>query len=120
MLSIIRGVLARPPTDRPPVHFFYGARRPEDAFELTSFADLQPGAAEVEFQIALSVADDIPAAAWPGLRGLIHDVVEREAASLLPEAEVYLAGPPAMTRATHEMLIRRQVPRERIHFDSFY
>ena len=120
MLSIVRGAMSRPPAACTAVHLFYGARRPEDAFALASLANFGPDSSDVDFKLALSAANDLSAGAWPGLRGLIHDVVEREAAGLLAEAEVYFAGPPAMTRATHEMLIRRQVPPERIHFDSFY
>lgn len=59
-----------------------------------------------------------PPAGWSGVDGLVTAAVD----ILLPglaDAEVYLAGPPAMARAVADQVRRHAIPADRVHVDSF-
>jgi len=120
MLSILRAALLRLNATSRSATLFYGARRPEDIVDLARCADLAAAGASIDYRVVLSAADDVEPEIWPGLRGMVHEAVEREAASVLPAAETFVAGPPPMVEASVAMLRRHGVSPERIHYDSFY
>lgn len=51
-------------------------------------------------------------------KGFVHEAVERFG-QRLPEAEVFIAGPPPMVDATIRMLVRQKVRLNAIHYDRF-
>lgn len=120
MVSILRAALRRPDAIGRRATLFYGARRPEDIVDLGCFADLGAARASIDYRIVLSAADDIEPGIWPGLRGMVHEAVERDDGAIIAAAETFVAGPPPMVEASIAVLRRGGVPDSRIHFDSFY
>jgi propane monooxygenase reductase subunit len=95
-----------------PAVYYYGAREEQDLFHLEELTALEAALPDFRFVPALSDA------AWEGETGLITDVVDRSEPDL-SEVEAYLCGPPPMVEAAQEMLIRRGVSEEHIHYDKF-
>lgn len=98
-----------------PVHFFFGARRPEDLYHLERIRGFVEAMPCLQFIPALSESwpDD-----WDGETGMITDAVARRLASLR-NFDAYLCGPPAMIDAAIPLLIERGVRRQNIYFDAF-
>jgi propane monooxygenase reductase subunit len=110
ILSLLRS-MAELGIERPAV-YYYGAREEEDLFHLDELQALADALPNFRFVPALSDAD------WEGETGLITDVVDRSEPDL-GEVDAYLCGPPPMVDAATELLVRRGLPEERIHFDKF-
>jgi propane monooxygenase reductase subunit len=110
ILSLLR-LMADRGVARPAV-YYYGAREEQDLFHLEELTALEAALPDFRFVPALSDA------AWEGETGLITDVVDRSEPDL-SEVEAYLCGPPPMVEAAQEMLIRRGVSEEHIHYDKF-
>lgn len=114
MLSVAQGVLAE--GGARPVHFFLGLRDERDLGAAAELQSLDP--ARVKSTVVLSQPTEPQT--WRGPTGFVHQVVEAQLASRLPEADIYLAGPPPMIDALQDLLmIRLRVPFDQIHFDRF-
>jgi toluene monooxygenase electron transfer component len=117
MLGIVRGALRSPELRNARVNLFYGGRACDDIVQPTAFADIASECGgRLSFHVAASEPDD---KTWTGERGFIHDLVDRSFGPELKNFEIYVAGPPAMTRATLDMFARRNVPTDQIHCDDF-
>lgn len=117
MLAVVRGALRSPELRNSRVNLFYGGRACDDIVQPATFADI---AAEcggrLSFRVAASESDD---KTWTGERGFIHDLVDRSFGPDLRNFEIYVAGPPAMTKASLDMFARHNVPTGQIHCDDF-
>jgi len=101
------------------LHFFYGARTPQDLAAAPMLAPLPGFGDQLRYDEAVSqpAADD----QWSGHVGFIHDVVEQKLGPTLADCEIYFAGPLPMVQATMDMLmVRRGVPFAQIHYDRFF
>ena len=117
MLAIVRGALRSPALRASKISLFYGGRTADDIVGLATFGDISPElGGRFSFHVAASEPKD---EAWGGERGFIHDLVERSLDPDLKNFEIYVAGPPAMTKASLEMFARHSVPTEQIHYDDF-
>lgn len=119
IVSIVRAAIGWRSAPARPVSLFYGGRGPADVVDFASLLG-EAATAVCRPVTVLSDADDVPQSTWPGPRGMVHEVVERETGGALGDREVYVAGPPAMVQATLDMLRRNNVEAERVHYDSFY
>lgn len=98
------------------VRFFYGARSTADLCGEPQLAQLPGYGERLHFRAAISDPDP----QWTGPSGFIHELVEADLGSKLPEFDFYFAGPPAMITAVQELLVvRHRVPHNQIHFDRF-
>lgn len=119
LLSVLRH-LAENGIDRE-VHFFYGARTPEDLFYTEEIAELGRRFTTFTFTAVLSDSED---ADWSALGlptgelGMVTDAVERRQL-ILPDHDVYLCGPPPMVDAALALLERERVPIQQTHYDKF-
>jgi toluene monooxygenase electron transfer component len=77
-------------------------------------------AARTELHSAISDPAAQDAHLWAGHRGYIHEVVGMVAHERLADCEFYVCGPARMVEAVQGLILARGVPRERLHFDSFY
>ncbi|MEY2632081.1 MAG: hypothetical protein RIR00_735, partial [Pseudomonadota bacterium] len=117
MLSIARGAAAAGLLGGRRLHFFYGARTPQDVCGGPELAAL--GLADEVLRYVPVVSQ--PDASWQGETGFVHDAMARRLEGPLTGYEFYFAGPPPMTQALQEMLMLSQrVPFEQIHFDRFF
>ena len=74
----------------------------------------------MSFRIGLSAP--LAGEHWDGPTGLIHDIALAEYLTDHPDlgqVEFYLCGPPAMLRATRDMLAQLGVDEDHIAFDDF-
>lgn len=114
MLSIARGVLAG--DDRRRAQFFVGMRSQADLGCLDALADLDTS--RVAVTTVLSEPRELPR--WEGPSGFVHEEAERCIGPAHDRFDYYFAGPPAMVDAVQQLLmVRKQVPFDRIHFDRF-
>jgi Na+-transporting NADH:ubiquinone oxidoreductase subunit F len=102
------------------VSFWYGARSFSDLFYTEYFEKLEKEHPNFSFHTALSEpkAEDI----WKGQVGFIHSYLHAyylSSHSRPGEVEYYLCGPPAMIKASLEMLKSLGVSDEMIAFDEF-
>lgn len=96
-----------------PCKFFYGARNGSELCYVDEFAADE----QVDYVPVLSesVSED-----WNGRTGFVHAVaVEWLRNQDLANLDVYVCGPPAMLKATMDMLAELGVPRNQIKFDDF-
>ncbi|MGQ4618934.1 2Fe-2S iron-sulfur cluster-binding protein [Nocardia sp. R7R-8] len=102
------------------VHFYYGARTPQDLFYLDEILELGATLAEFEFVVCLSESMD--PASIPGSivaeGGNVTDVVARREPGI-GRAEVYLCGPPPMVDAALELLEANNTPKDQVFYDKF-
>jgi propane monooxygenase reductase subunit len=105
--------------NRRPVHFYYGARTPEDLFYLEEILALGSTLTDFVFVACLSESMD------PQLtrsieveQGNVTDVVGRRETDL-SRTEVYLCGPPPMVDAALELLAAGGTPNDQIFYDKF-
>ncbi len=106
-------------TDRR-VSFWYGARSRQEIFYQEYFDGLARRFSNFSFHLALS--EPQPADNWHASTGFIHEVLAEEYLKKHPQVraiEFYLCGPPAMIKATKEMLIGCGVSESQISFDEF-
>lgn len=93
---------------------FYGARTIKDLYDHEYFEELNDTYDHFLYYPALSE----PGKKWPGKTGFIHTVIDNV---LTPETakEAYLCGPPIMIDAVTEVLVSKNIPKERIWYDKF-
>ena len=114
MLSIARGVLAG--DDQRRAQFFIGMRSQADLGGLDALADLDT--TRIAVRTVLSEPRALPR--WEGPSGFVHEEAERRIGHAHDHFDYYFAGPPAMVDAVQQLLmVRKQVPFDRIHFDRF-
>jgi len=102
------------------VSYWYGARSRQELFYQDYFEKLAREFPNFTFHLALS--EPQPTCHWTGPTGFIHEVLlenylkeHADPASV----EFYLCGPPAMIKATTEMLEGLNIPSNQIAFDEF-
>lgn len=106
-------------TDRK-VSYWYGARSLNDLFYVDYFRALEKEHPNFTFKYALSEPDENDN--WTGYTGFIHRYLLENYLSSHPDlskTEFYLCGPPAMVRASKQMLTDLKVKDEMIAFDEF-
>ena len=96
--------------------YFFGARSARDLFLVDEMKGLEKRLPHFEFIPALS--DPRPEDRWDGETGLITEVVDRRVGDL-SHAEAYLCGSPLMIDACIEVLRRKGLAEDRIHYDKF-
>lgn len=102
------------------VSYWYGARSLQELFYQDTFEELARAHDNFTFHVALS--EPLPADGWKSHIGFIHDVLRREYLEKHQDPasiEYYLCGPPAMVRASREMLEEFEVPPAQILYDEF-
>lgn len=120
MISIARGVASDPNLAGLKLHFLYGGRTPQDVCGQDMLETLSGFGERIRFHAAVSNPPADAPNAWTGHSGFVHDLADALFGEKLNDMEIYFAGPPAMGTAVQQMLIARQVPFERVHFDQFY
>ncbi|SDH06030.1 CDP-4-dehydro-6-deoxyglucose reductase [Pseudomonas benzenivorans] len=95
-----------------PVHLYWGARRPEDFYQLPSWAEWQSLPNLLLHQV---VSDQC---AWPGRCGLLHEAVREDFADL-KALHVYASGSPAMVYATLDALVEAGMDAQQMRADVF-
>ncbi|PPJ09829.1 CDP-6-deoxy-delta-3,4-glucoseen reductase [Nocardia nova] len=105
--------------NRRPVHFYYGARTPEDLFYLEEILALGSTLTDFVFVACLSESmDPQPTRSIEVEQGNVTDVVGRRETDL-SRTEVYLCGPPPMVDAALELLAAGGTPNDQIFYDKF-
>lgn len=95
-----------------PVHLYWGARRADDFYALPHWQQWQ---ALDNLSLQQVVSDD---PAWPGRRGLLHQVL-REDFSDLSALHVYASGSPAMVYGTLDALVEAGMAPSQMRADVF-
>ncbi len=113
MVSIARGAAATGLTAHRKVHFLYGCRSRADLFDPSLVTSIDPA-------ISLTAVLSEPDAGWDGATGFLHDHADATFGAALAEAEIYFAGPAAMSGAIQRMAHDSGVPMTQLHFDEFY
>lgn len=115
VVSVARAAVEAMPGRR--LLVFEGARTREDLCFPALMGAAQGGVAAYT-PVLSAEADD---SGWDGVRGFVHEEVERAVGHRAAECEFYFAGPPPMTEALQRLLIVNwSVPLARIHFDRFF
>ncbi|UJX45708.1 2Fe-2S iron-sulfur cluster-binding protein [Xanthobacter sp. YC-JY1] len=115
VVSVARAAVEAMPGRR--LFVFEGARTREDLCFPALMGAAQGGVAAYT-PVLSAEADD---SGWDGVRGFVHEEVERAVGHRAAECEFYFAGPPPMTEALQKLLIVNwTVPLARIHFDRFF
>lgn len=118
MISIARGAAEAGMLKDRRLHFFYGARTPQDVCGQTLLANLDGFDTQLFYY---PVVSDPSAEGWQGKTGFVHQAIAPVLDETLANFEFYFAGPPPMTQALQEMLmLEHRVPFEQIHFDRFF
>lgn len=102
-----------------PVHFYYGARTPNDLFYVDEINSL--GETLVDFTFVACVSDAAGVASSESIsveEGNVTDVVQRLEPGIA-KAEVYLCGPPPMVDAALDFLEVCGTPNDQIFYDKF-
>ncbi len=95
-----------------PVHLYWGARRPEDFYQLPHWADWQ----QLPRLHLHKVVSDV--CAWEGRCGLLHEAVCEDFADLKP-LHVYVSGSPVMVYATLDALVAAGMDASQMRADVF-
>lgn len=95
-----------------PVHLYWGARRPEDFYELPHWAQWQ----QLDNLFLHQVVSD--SCGWQGRCGLLHEAV-REDFPDLKALHVYASGSPAMVYATLDALVEAGMDAHQMRADVF-
>lgn len=120
MVSIARGAAQAGMLRDRQLHFFYGARTPQDVCGEEFLRDLPGFGTSLHFHPVVSQPDGA-ATPWHGATGFVHERVGQVLAGRMTDCEFYFAGPPPMTQALQSMLmLDHRVPFEQIHFDRFF
>ncbi|MFG1214589.1 2Fe-2S iron-sulfur cluster-binding protein [Xanthobacter flavus] len=115
VVSVARAAVAASPGRR--LFVFEGARTREDLCFPALMGTAQDGV--TVYTPVLSAEAD--GSGWDGVRGFVHEEVERAVGPRAEESEFYFAGPPPMTEALQKLLVVKwTVPIARIHFDRFF
>ena len=121
MLSIIRHLANESSAKVRKVHFFFGGRRPEDMICEKYIQPFAKNFSELSIYNSVSERSKKNLDNWSGSVGFIHELVEKVLNVRAPEFEFYAAGPPAMNDSLVRLLqLKRNVPFEQIHYDSFF
>jgi len=126
MISIARGMAADPALRDVKLHFLYGGRSGKDLCGKDMLAALPGFGERIRYHAAVSAPaanEGEPAGAVPldvDHIGFVHELADVLLGERLADMEIYFAGPPAMGAAVQQMLLARQVPFDRVHFDQFY
>jgi MocE subfamily Rieske [2Fe-2S] domain protein len=102
------------------ISYWYGARSRQELFYQDDFAALAARFPNFSFHPALS--EPLPADAWDGPTGLIHQALKRGYLDAHPDprqVDYYLCGPPAMILAARIMLAEIGVGLDQVFFDEF-
>ncbi|MBF7730117.1 CDP-6-deoxy-delta-3,4-glucoseen reductase [Pseudomonas sp. N040] len=97
---------------RHPVHLYWGARRPEDFYQLAHWADWEQMA---NVHLHRVVSDQC---GWGGRCGLLHQAVREDFADLAG-LHVYASGSPAMIYATLDALVEAGMDPSQMRADVF-
>jgi propane monooxygenase reductase subunit len=117
VLSIVRHMSESGNTR--PVHFYYGARTPNDLFYVDEIIAL--GTTLVDFTFVACVSDSAGTESTETLAvelGNVTDVVRRLEPQIA-KSEVYLCGPPPMVDAALAFLDIAGTPSDQIFYDKF-
>lgn len=118
MLSITRGAVEAGLLENRRLHFFYGARTPQDVCGRSMLETLEGFGERIVYYPVVSEPGDM---GWEGATGFVHSHLSTALPDTLTSFEFYFAGPPPMTQALQEMLmVDCGVPFEQIHFDRFF
>jgi toluene monooxygenase electron transfer component len=120
ILSIARAAVRDPLLKGRHIAAFYGGRAPADICVTQFWNDDPLLSSGAELHTAISDADAEGASAWVGHRGFIHEVVDAVARERMKDCEFYICGPARMVEAVQDLIVTQGVPRQRLHFDSFY
>ncbi|AOW94553.1 CDP-6-deoxy-delta-3,4-glucoseen reductase [Rhodococcus sp. WMMA185] len=102
-----------------PVHFYYGARTPDDLFYLDEILGLGKNLTDFAFVACLSESmEPAPPGQITVEEGNVTDVVSRRESDL-GKAEVYLCGPPPMVDAALALLEVGGTPKDQVFYDKF-
>ncbi|KXU85577.1 oxidoreductase [Paraburkholderia monticola] len=126
MISIARGMAADPALCDVNLHFLYGGRSDKDLCG-KDMVEALPGFGErIRYYAAVS-APEVYEGGQRGVAaiavdhiGFVHELADVLLGERLRNMEIYFAGPSAMGTAVQQMLLARQVPFDRVHFDQFY
>ena len=102
------------------VSYWFGARNASELFYLDYFEKLQEEYENFSFHTALSESESDYE--WKGFSGFIHDVTYQNYLKNHPHLkniDFYICGPPAMIRASVEMLVDTGVNGDQISYDEF-
>ncbi|MCC3314946.1 2Fe-2S iron-sulfur cluster-binding protein [Nocardia africana] len=118
MVSVARGLAARADAGARRLHFFYGGRGAADMCAREFVDEVTPSLLNAFLSEAISGEPD---GDWTGARGYVHELLAAYDLPDLADHDIYVAGPPVMTDAVVRFLVlERQVPAERVHFDRFF
>lgn len=126
MISIARGMAADPALRDVNLHFLYGGRSARDLCGKDMLEALPGFGERIRYYAAVSApeADEGGQAGAAAVAvdhiGFVHELGNVLLGERLRDMEIYFAGPPAMGAAVQQMLLARQVPFDRVHFDQFY
>jgi ferredoxin-NADP reductase len=99
--------------DERPVCLIYGNKTEEDIIRRE---ELESMPSNVQIHHLLSRPGDD----WEGARGYVtREAIEKFAADFLPEADIYLCGPPPMMDMVVRALRALGVEERRMHFERF-
>jgi Na+-transporting NADH:ubiquinone oxidoreductase subunit F len=98
------------------IRYFFGARARRDLFLVDEMKELEGKLAHFTYIPALS--QPLPGDDWKGETGRVTEVLERHVDSV-DDTEAYLCGSPGMIEAVVEVLKKKGMPEERIHYDKF-
>lgn len=121
MLSIVRHLSNESFAKLKKINFFFGSRRPEELVCNRFLEPLAENFGELNIYNSVSESSKKIIGNWSGPVGFIHELVDEVLNKRAPEFEFYAAGPPAMNDALVRLLqLKRKVPFEQIHYDSFF
>lgn len=101
------------------IHFWYGARNLREAPYIEEMAELARRHPNFSWHLVLSEEAEHGAGL---LKGLVHEATHEHLLRDHPDlhgCEFYLCGPPAMLKATRQLLQKLGVPDDRVAFDDF-
>jgi len=121
MISIARGMVREPALATRKMHFFYGARGPQDVCGEPHLRELAGFGDRILYYPVLSMPELDESGGWNGETGFVHDLVSRVLSGNLASYEYYMAGPPPMVQAALKLLmVDHKVPMRQIHYDRFF
>ncbi|MGG2047809.1 MULTISPECIES: 2Fe-2S iron-sulfur cluster-binding protein [Burkholderia] len=120
MISIARGIAFDLNFQDNEFHFLYGGRTLDDLCGRDMLEALPGFGTRIHYRTAVSAPDASEAAGGADHVGFVHELADALLGDRLRDMEIYFAGPPAMGAAVQQMLLARQVPFDRVHFDQFY
>nr|WP_298169334.1 CDP-6-deoxy-delta-3,4-glucoseen reductase [uncultured Pseudomonas sp.] len=95
-----------------PLHLYWGARRPEDFYELTHWDEWR----QLPNLFLHRVVSD--SCGWSGRCGLLHEAVREDFADLKP-LHLYASGSPPMVYATLDALVEAGMDAQQMRADVF-